>query len=72
MQQDAAHGDTLPPRRVLLLTVHLRGAMTAGEIAGRFRARQGRNRVYVVDHSRLALVKDWLAWFDQNARERLP
>src|SRR6185503_1706000 len=36
MQQDAAHGDTLPPRRVLLLTVHLRGAMTAGDIAGRF------------------------------------
>lgn len=75
-----------PARRQILLTVHLRGAMTAGDIAGRFahawptttrhlrvledaglitQARQGRNRVYTVDHARLALVKEWLGWFDK-------
>jgi DNA-binding transcriptional ArsR family regulator len=75
-----------PARRQILLTVHLRGAMTAGDIAGRFahawptttrhlrvledagllkQERQGRNRVYEVDHTRLALLKDWIAWFDR-------
>jgi DNA-binding transcriptional ArsR family regulator len=68
-----------------LLTIHLRGAATAGEIAGRFahkwptttrhlrvleeaglvrHERQGRTRVYTVDTTRLALVGEWLSWFD--------
>lgn len=75
-----------PARRQILLTVHLRGAMTAGDIAGRFahawptttrhlrvlvdaglltQVRQGRNRVYAVDHARLALLNEWLGWFDK-------
>jgi DNA-binding transcriptional ArsR family regulator len=75
-----------PARRQILLTVHLRGAMAAGDIAGRFahawptttrhlrvlvdaglltQVRQGRNRVYAVDHGRLELVKEWLGWFDK-------
>jgi DNA-binding transcriptional ArsR family regulator len=78
-----------PARRQILLTVHLRGAMTAGDIAGRFEhtwptttrhlrvlldagllthERQGRNRIYTVDHARLELVKEWLAWFDRDPR----
>jgi DNA-binding transcriptional ArsR family regulator len=73
-----------PARRQILLTVHLRGAMTAGDIAGRFahawptttrhlrvlvdagllvQERQGRHRVYRVDHARLGLLTEWLAWF---------
>jgi DNA-binding transcriptional ArsR family regulator len=75
-----------PARRQILLTVHLHGAMTAGDIAGRFahawptttrhlrvledaglitQVRQGRNRVYTVDHARLGLVTEWLGWFDK-------
>jgi DNA-binding transcriptional ArsR family regulator len=74
-----------PARRQILLTVHLRGSMTAGDIAGRFahawptttrhlrvledaglvvQERQGRNRVYRVDHARLGLMKEWINWFD--------
>ena len=77
-----------PARRQMLLTLHLRGEMTAGEIAGRFahawptttrhlrvleRAglvrfeRQGRRRVYRVEHRRLELVTEWLSWFDRPA-----
>jgi DNA-binding transcriptional ArsR family regulator len=73
-----------PARRQILLTVHLRGTMTAGDIAGRFahawptttrhlrvleqaglvtQRREGRHRVYEVDHARLGLVEEWLAWF---------
>lgn len=73
-----------PARRQILLTVHLRGAMTAGDIAGRFahawptttrhlrvledagllvQEKQGRNRVYHVDHTKLAALEDWLTWF---------
>ena len=76
-----------PARRQILLTVHMRGEMTAGDIAGRFahawptttrhlrvledaglllQERQGRNRVYRVDHERLKLVTEWLAWFDRD------
>lgn len=76
-----------PARRQILLTVHLRGEMSAGEIAGRFahawptttrhlrvleRAglvryeRDGRRRVYRVEHARLALVSEWLAWFSEE------
>ena len=68
--------------------MHLRGAMTAGDIAGRFahawptttrhlgvlvdaglltQERLGRNRVYEVNRERLALLKEWLAWFDKPA-----
>jgi DNA-binding transcriptional ArsR family regulator len=74
-----------PARRQILLTVHLRGSMTAGDIAGRFahawptttrhlrvleeaglvvQERQGRNRVYRVDHTRLGLMREWIDWFD--------
>lgn len=73
-----------PARRQILLTIHLRGAMTAGDIASRFahawptttrhltvlveaglltQLRQGRNRVYEVDHARLGLLEEWIGWF---------
>ena len=76
-----------PARRQMLLTIHLRGEMSAGEIAGRFAhawptttrhlrvlehaglvryERQGRRRVYRVEHARLALVGEWLAWFSEE------
>lgn len=74
-----------PARRQILMTIHFRGAATAGEIAGRFahkwptttrhlrvledaglvrHERRGRTRVYTVDKSRLALVSEWLGWFE--------
>lgn len=77
-----------PARRQILLTIHFRGAATAGEIAGRFahkwptttrhlrvledaglikHQKQGRRRVYTVDRSRLALVSEWLQWFESPA-----
>jgi DNA-binding transcriptional ArsR family regulator len=77
-----------PARRQILLTIHFRGAATAGEIAGRFahkwptttrhlrvleaagliqQERQGRTRVYTVDKTRLALVSEWLGWFESPA-----
>lgn len=80
-----------PARRQILLTVHLRGTMTAGEIAGRFahawptttrhlrllenagllrHTRQGRHRVYAVDHKRLDLLREWLMWFERVAGEK--
>ena len=80
-----------PARRQMLLTIHLRGEMTAGEIAGRFShawptttrhlrvlehaglirfERQGRRRVYHVEHARLGLVGEWLGWFEQPAAAR--
>lgn len=73
-----------PARRQILLTIHFRGAATAGEIAGRFahkwptttrhlrvlegaglvrQEKRGRTRVYTVDQNRLALVSEWLGWF---------
>jgi DNA-binding transcriptional ArsR family regulator len=42
-------------------TRHLRVLESAGLI---HQERQGRSRVYRLDHARLALVKEWLAWFD--------
>lgn len=72
-------------RRQILLTIHFRGAATAGEIAGRFahkwptttrhlrvledaglvrHEKRGRTRVYTVDKERLALVSEWLRWFE--------
>lgn len=77
-----------PARRQILLTVHFRGAMTAGDIAGRFahawptttrhmrvlesagllaHERKGRARVYRVARAPLALLNEWLAWFDRPA-----
>lgn len=77
-----------PARRQMLLTIHLRGEMSAGEIAGRFAhawptttrhlrvlehaglvrfERQGRRRVYRVEHARLGLVSEWLGWFERPA-----
>ena len=73
-----------PARRQILMTIHFRGAATAGEIAGRFahkwptttrhlrvledaglvrHEKRGRTRVYEVDKTRLALVSEWLGWF---------
>ena len=77
-----------PARRQILLTIHFRGAATAGEIAGRFahkwptttrhlrvledaglvqHEKRGRTRVYSVDKTRLALVSEWLGWFESPA-----
>ena len=77
-----------PARRQILLTIHFRGAASAGEIAGRFahkwptttrhlrvlegaglvrHERRGRSRVYTVDKTRLALVSEWLTWFESPA-----
>ena len=74
-----------PARRQILLTIHFRGAATAGEIAGRFahkwptttrhlrvledaglvqHEKRGRTRIYTVDKARLALVNEWLGWFE--------
>ncbi len=76
-----------PARRQILLTIHFRGAATAGEIASRFahkwptttrhlrvleeaglvsHERRGRTRVYTVDKTRLALVSEWLGWFESR------
>lgn len=76
-----------PARRQMLLAVHFRGAMTAGDIAGRFahawptttrhlrvledagllaHDKVGRARVYRVRRDRLAILEDWLAWFDRQ------
>jgi DNA-binding transcriptional ArsR family regulator len=72
-------------RRQILLTVHFREGMTAGEIAQRFQCswpttsrhlrvletagllvheRQGRTRLYRVDHRKLEVLREWLRWFD--------
>ena len=81
-----------PARRQILLTVHLRGgAMSAGDIAGRFACawptttrhlqvleeagllrhrRVGRSRVYRIERQRLALVREWLAWFDREGGKK--
>jgi DNA-binding transcriptional ArsR family regulator len=77
-----------PARRQILLTIHFRGSVTAGDIASRFahkwptttrhlrvlegagliaQERRGRTRVYTVDKSRLALVSEWLGWFESPA-----
>ena len=75
-----------PARRQMLLTIHLRGEMSAGDVAARFShawptttrhlrllehaglvrfERQGRRRVYRVEHAHLRLVTEWLSWFDR-------
>jgi DNA-binding transcriptional ArsR family regulator len=45
-------------------TRHLRVLEGAGLIA---QEKRGRTRVYTVDKSRLALVSEWLTWFDSPA-----
>ena len=41
------------------------------EAAGLIRLdRQGRMRVYHLEHRRLELVRDWLAWFSKNPHRR--
>lgn len=42
-------------------TRHLRVLEQAGLLR---QEKQGRSRIYVVDGDRLALVREWLAWFD--------
>src|SRR5687768_6936467 len=79
-----------PARRQILLTVHFREEMSAGQIAGRFahawptttrhlrvlekagllvHEKHGRARVYRVAREPLALLGEWLAWFDRPAAE---
>src|SRR5262245_66106125 len=41
-------------------TRHLRVLEAAGLLQ---HERQGRTRIYRIDHRRLALARDWLAWF---------
>ena len=41
-------------------TRHLRVLEDAGLLR---HLREGRNHVYEVDHARLALLEEWLAWF---------
>ncbi len=41
--------------------------LQALEAAGLLRhARRGRARIYALDRSRLALVRDWLGWFERD------
>jgi len=42
-------------------TRHLRVLEEAGLLR---HEKQGRHRMYVVDRERLALLREWLAWFD--------
>ena len=42
-------------------TRHLRVLEQAGLLR---QEKRGRSRLYVVDRARLALVREWLAWFD--------
>ena len=42
-------------------TRHLRVLEQAGLLC---QEKQGRSRIYVVDRERLALLHEWLAWFD--------
>lgn len=77
-----------PARRQILLTVHFRDGMTAGQIAGRFahawptttrhlrvlenaglltHEKRGRARHYRVARAPLALLDEWLSWFDRDA-----
>src|SRR5215218_4894212 len=44
-------------------TRHLQMLERAGLVSSR---RAGRTRTYVLDRSRLALVRDWLGWFDRD------
>jgi DNA-binding transcriptional ArsR family regulator len=76
-------------RRQILMTVHFRGGMSAGDIAKRFHhawptisrhlkvleeaglltaERRGRERVYRVDHGKIELLREWLAWFDKRKK----
>ena len=48
-------------------TRHLRVLEHAGLVR---QEKRGRTRVYSVDKSRLALLGEWLAWFDAPASER--
>ena len=41
-------------------TRHLHVLVDAGLLT---HERQGRNRVYTVDHARLEILKEWLGWF---------
>jgi len=43
-------------------TGHIQGLESAGLVR---HDRQGRTRVYHLDHRRLELVRDWLAWFSK-------
>ena len=44
-------------------TRHLHVLETAGLLEEK---RNGRNRVYHINRSRLELLRDWLAWFSKN------
>ena len=44
-------------------TRHLQALERAGLVSHR---RAGRSRTYVLNRSRLSLVRDWLGWFDRD------
>ena len=44
-------------------TGHIQGLESAGLLS---HDRQGRSRVYHLEHRRLELVRDWLAWFAKD------
>src|SRR5437667_482676 len=48
-------------------TGHIQGLESAGLIR---LDRQGRTRTYHLEHRRLELVRDWLAWFSRNTHRR--
>ena len=45
-------------------TGHIRVLESAGLVR---QERQGRTRIYHLDRRRLALVRDWLAWFSEES-----
>ena len=44
-------------------TRHIQVLESAGLL---YHEREGRNRVYYINRQRLALVRDWLAWFSKD------
>ena len=46
-------------------TGHLQALVAAGLVRP---VREGRTRIYHLDRRRLALVRDWLAWFTTDRR----
>ena len=58
-----------PARRQMLLTIHLRGEMSAGDVAARFSHAwpTTTRHLRVLEHARLGLVAEWLSWFDRPA-----
>jgi len=82
-----------PSRRHILLVICFRGgALSAGDIAGRFQhawptisrhlrvleraqllmvERSGRTRFYRINSKKLAVVREWLKWFEAPSGKRV-